>query len=98
MRIKVRIRNVEQSIPEHELALYLKNGWQRVEETKPVVPTVYDKYTDKQLVTIGKNKNMVFEKKSREEKIELLTQYDIKSGAERPKANGKFTDNLFLED
>lgn len=98
MRIKVSKGELIQSIPEHELSIYLQNGWQRVEETKPVVPTVYDKYTDKQLDAIGKNKNIAFEGESRDDKIELLVKDDFKKRRERPKANGKFTDNLFLED
>lgn len=96
--IKVKFGDITTTINDNQLDNYLSKGWQLLVERNEIKPSLYDKYTDRQLNDIAKVHNMNFDDKaSRELKIKMLMDLDAKKEVLKIPTNEGFTDGLILE-
>jgi hypothetical protein len=96
--IKVKFGDVTTTINDNQLDNYLSKGWQLLVEKNEIKPSLYDKYTDRQLDDIAKVHNMNFEDKTnRQNKIKMLMDLDAKKEVLKIPTNEGFTDGLILE-
>lgn len=95
--IKVSKGGLVTKVSERALQDYLKNGWEVIVEEKVALATTYDRFTEKQLVDIGKARKMDLTGLSVEEMKVALLGIDEKLEVMKQPTNEGFTDNLILD-
>lgn len=95
--VKVSKDGLVTRVSERALKGYLDNGWEIVVEKKVAIATNYDRFTTKQLIDIGKARQIDISDLSVEEMKIALTSIDEKLEVLKQPTNEGFTDNLILD-